>query len=146
MSTRTDLKNGLKTAIEAALAAAELTVATEKWSGEEAVFNEHHAWPGVSVTAAGIEFGEPLEVRDDDGATYQRGHVFHVFSYAAHVPNGPDGDDTCDAINDVIEDGVAGALIADLGKAEIIGEERVHVHMGRFLYVQTWKIELLESH
>jgi len=145
MSLRTDLKTALKAKVAAAIAAAGLTVPCEKWSGEEAVFNESHAWPGISVAAAGIEFGEPLEIREDNAATYQRGHVFHVFAYAAHVPNGADGDDTCDAILDVIEDGVAGQLIAGLGKAEIIGEERVHVHMGRFLYVQTWKIELLES-
>ncbi|MFA7347261.1 MAG: hypothetical protein WCZ86_05835 [Desulfurivibrionaceae bacterium] len=146
MSLRTTLKNGLKAAVEAAIAAAALTVPVEKWSGEEAVFNDSHAWPGISVTSAGIEFGEPEEIREDDGATYQRGHVFRVFTYAAHVPNGTDGDDTCDAINDVIEDGVAGHLISGLGKAEIIGEEQVAAHMGRFLYVQTWKIELLESH
>ncbi len=145
MNIRTALKSDLKAKIEAAVAAAGLAAPIEKWSGEDAVFNEHHAWPGISITPAGIEFGEPEEIRDDDGATYKRGHVFHVFTYAAHVPNGADGDDTCDAILGAIEEGIAGQLIAEAGKAEIIGEGQVHVHMGRFLYVQTWKIELLES-
>jgi len=145
MSSRTDIKKSLKAYTEAALTAAGLSVPTEKWSGEEAVFNESHAWPGVSITPAGIEFGEPEEI-GFELATYQRGHVFHVFVYAAHVPGGAAGDDTCDVILDAIEAGVAGKLIANLGQAEIIGEERVHVHMGRFLYVQTWKINLLESH
>ena len=120
-------------------------VPIDAWDGEEAVFNSARNWPSLSVAYAGAEFGEPLEIGPNQ-ATYSRSHAFHVFACAANIPNGASGDSQAMTILEASEQTVSGQIIAGLGQAEIIGEELVHVHMGRFLYVQTWKINLLESH
>lgn len=146
MRVRTALKTAFKDAIALALPPERVpAVPIEKWDGEEEVFNSAHGWPGLSLVSDGIDFGEREEI-SEEVATYQRDHIFHVFVYAAHVPNGSAGDEIAEAIMDDLEAGVAGQLIGGLGLAEIIGEKRVHVHMGRCLYVQAWKITLLESH
>lgn len=141
MTTRTAIKDDLV----AKLTGANPGVPVEKWDGEEAVFNNAHAWPSMYVAYAGTEFGDQQEVGDDQ-ATYGRNHVFQVFVCTANENNGAAGDDQAMDIMEASETAAAGNIIASLGQAEIIGEEMVHVHMGRFLYVQTWKITLLESH
>lgn len=146
MRVRTALKTAFKAAIALALPITRVpAVPIENWDGEEEVFNSTHSWPGVSLVSDGIDFGEREEI-SEEVATYQRDHIFHVFVYAAHVPNGSSGDEIAEAIMDDLEAGVAGEIIGGLGLAEIIGEKRVHVHMGRCLYVQAWKITMLESH
>lgn len=138
MSARTDIKNALITKISAA----NTGVAIGTWDGEEAIFNSAHAWPSIAVAYAGTEFGESEEL---GATTYARHHVFQVFVCTAHAGS-VIGDTQAMTILENSETAVAGQIIASLGQAEIIGEELVHVHMGRFLYVQTWKITLLESH
>ena len=139
MSDRTNIKTDLI----AKISAANPGIPIDTWDGEEAVFNSAHNWPSIAVAYAGTEFGEPEEI---GAATYVRNHVFQVFVCTAHVSGGEAGDTKAMAIMEASETTVVGQLIAGLGLAEIIGEELVHVHMGRFLYVQTWKINLLESH
>jgi hypothetical protein len=140
MSDRTNIKADLL----AKISAANPGVGIELWDGEEAVFNSAHAWPSIAVAYAGTEFGEDEEI-GPVATTYARNHVFQVFVCTLHA-SGIEGDTQAMTIMENAEKTVAGQLIAGLGLAEIIGEELVHVHMGRFLYVQTWKINLLESH
>lgn len=139
----TALRSQLKTALAEAVGIAAPAVPIEQWAGEEAVFNAAHAWPGISIAYAGTEFGEPEEIGDNQ-ATYDRGHVFRVFIYTMNATTG--GDDQAMTILEAIETKVSGKILATAGQAEIIGEELVHVHMGRFLYVQTWRLAILESH
>lgn len=140
-----DDRTVIKVDLVARISAANPTVPVDSWDGEEAVFNNSHAWPSLAVAYAGTEFGDQQEIGDDQ-ATYARNHVFQVFVCTANVHNGEAGDNQAMAIMGASETKVSGKIIAGLGQAEIIGEELVHVHMGRFLYVQTWKITLLESH
>lgn len=141
MSDRTAIRADLL----AKISAANPGVPIDTWDGEEAVFNAARNWPSLSVAYAGTEFGEPEEIGPNQ-ATYARNHVFQVFVCAANVPNGASGDSQAMTILEAAEQTASGQIIADLGQAEIIGEELVHVHMGRFLFVQTWKITLLEAH
>ncbi len=137
MSVRGDLRAALVTAIAAATG-----LAAGTWDGEEAVFNSAHAWPGIAVAYAGVDFGESLEI---GAATYSRAHLFHVFVFAA-TAGATGGDVTAMGLLEDIEKTVAGQLLAAAGLAEIVGEELVQAHMGRFLYVQTWRLEMVESH
>jgi hypothetical protein len=139
MSQRSDIKAAL-----VAASAAATGVAVENWAGEEAIFNAAHAWPGISVAYAGAEFGEQEEIGGEQ-ATYERGHVFRIFVYTQNTAH-QSGDDHAATILESMETKIAGKIIAGQGQAEIIGEELVHVHMGRYLYVQTWKTPVLESH
>lgn len=124
--------------------AANPTVAIEKWNGEEAVFNSAHTWPCVFLSYAGLDFGQQEEF---GATTYARTHVFNVFVAAASsISDGTLGDETAVELLENIEIGVSGKEISGIGLAELINEELVHAHMGRFLYVQTWKIEAIESH
>lgn len=139
MSKRIDLRDDLLAAVQTANPG----ITIDDWAGEEAVFNTAHAWPSIAVAYAGTEFGESEEI---GATTYGRSHVFHVFVCTANVAGGTAGDAAAMTILENTETAVSGQLIADLGLAEVMGEELVHVHMGRFLYAQTWKIVLLESH
>ncbi len=143
MTDRIAMKNGLV----AAIAAVNQGVPVEPWNGEEAVFNTAHAWPGISVSYAGMEFSESEEIGADQ-ATYDRAHVFRAFTYAMNssLPGQPSGEDQAMAIMEKAEKGVSGKIIIGQGQAELIGEEQVHTHLGRVLYMQTWKIPVLESH
>lgn len=139
MSIRIDLRDDLLAAVQTANSG----VSIDDWAGEEAVFNTAHAWPSIAVAYAGTEFGESEEI---GVTTYARSHIFHIFVCAANVAGGAAGDATAMTILENTETAVSGQLISDLGLAEVISEELVHVHMGRYLYAQTWKIVLLESH
>ena len=141
MSARAELKNVLIAALEAAFP----DVAIVPWSGEEAIFNAARQFPSLSVAYAGTEFGEHQETGEDAPATYARDHVFHLFISTQNA-GAAAGDDHAMEIMEKAEQDVSGRKIADRGIAELVGEELVNVHLGRFLYVQTWKINLLESH
>jgi hypothetical protein len=146
--SRTTLKTALVTALTAALTPDEPEAVpaapVAKWDGEEAVFNQNRLWPALFVAYAGTEFGDQLEIGPDQ-ATYERAHIFQVFYATAHTA-ATAGDEQAMELMAAVETGVSGLILAELAQAEILGEELVHVHMGRFLYVQTWRLALVESH
>ena len=140
MSLRRQIRDDIITAAQTLLP----DVPVRKWSGEERAFNEEREWPVVYVAYAGVEFSDDMEL---GAATYERIHYYDIFVCARDDAT-QTGDDYAMDILETLETGLSGKVVAD-GRAMLElaeGEALVRAEIGRFLYVQSWRASVLETH
>ena len=139
MSLRKDIRTAIIDQLKTILPG----VHVDKWSGEDAAFNNEHQWPAVYVSYSSGHFGESTEL---GATTYDRLLNYDLFVGARNDQSGS-GDDAAMDILETIEISLSGHEVTGAGLVEPAGvEELVAASMGRFLYGQAWQLQMLESH